>query len=160
MLNKSISVIKYFISASVWVHRAMYWDIKKNSQVSLPDLSSLRRRCYNRSRCYGRGNHPNSEVLYCWLRPTKQDLDMVERVFYTSMYIKKIMGTLPTMCECDQPTRAHLIQLPSGRIRCLGPALALDEMKRVPLCGVFCHSEASPVSRTHSLHAMQKYPLF
>lgn len=39
MLNKGISVIKYFISASVWVHWAMYWDFNKNSQVSLSDLS-------------------------------------------------------------------------------------------------------------------------
>lgn len=39
MLNKTISVIKYFISASVWVHWATYWDFKKNSQVSLSDLS-------------------------------------------------------------------------------------------------------------------------
>lgn len=37
MLNKSISVIKYFISAAVWVHWAMYWDFKKNYQVSLSD---------------------------------------------------------------------------------------------------------------------------
>lgn len=38
MLHKSISVIKYFISVSFWVHWAMYCDFKKNSQVSLPNL--------------------------------------------------------------------------------------------------------------------------
>lgn len=111
-------MIKYFISVSVWVHWALYCDFKKKFSSFTTQSLSLRHHCYNRSRCSGRENHPNSQVLYCQLRPMKSDSGMVECVFYVSMHIKKILGILPTICECDQPTAyiLHLTQLLAGRV--------------------------------------------
>lgn len=171
MLNKGISVTKYFISAAVWVHWAMYWDFNKNSHFTIRS-DSLRHPCYNRSRCCGRGNHPHGEVLYCQLRPIKQDSRMVERVFYVSMHIKKIMGTLPTTCEGDQPAE-HYVSSSSWQaggvsrdntICWLEPALAFDEMTNRSFVGFFFvtlkhHQHHSPTHSTlckniHYLNAL------
>lgn len=131
---------------------------------------SLGHRSYKRITCDCRGNYPNREVQYCHLRSIKQDLGTVECVFYTSVHVKKVTGTLPAMCERDRPTESRVSSSSwqAGWLAViqdiLGGANSIIQWDDKQILCVFCcsfwPSEVSTISLTHSRYAVQKYPLF
>lgn len=168
LLHKSISVIKYFISVSVWVHWAMYCDLKKKFSSFPTQSLNLIHHCYNRSRCSRRkkSSQQSCSILPVEIHKARFGYGGV-CILYICAYQKDYGNSANHMWMWPANCILHLTQLLAGRVvhvdgGCAAgarPSIWWDD-KVHPLCGGFCCSEASPTSLTHPLHAMQKYPLF
>lgn len=131
---------------------------------------SLRHRSYKRIACDCWGNYPNGEVQYCRLRSIKQDLG------YSGVCISHICAcqegygnsaghvwTWPTSWGCVSSSSwqagwwAAIQDIPGGANSTIHWD---DEQILCVFCCSFWHSEVSTISLTHSLYAVQKYPLF